>query len=185
MEIRDFEKDLITSNNPILLKNWDTIFKKVFGECEIQWKENCSVSQLSFGADVLIVTKRGRKYSIDVKTRRSDYLNNPFWLMEIAHHIYTDETRKEKVSTEAGWLYKSTADIIFFGTTAEDKTTIKEVCAFSLTPFKDEEFKSEISKFDNGWASSKRGNRFWLTLNKKITLDFIRENAHKFWYIKE
>ncbi|PLW80768.1 hypothetical protein C0585_01035 [Candidatus Woesearchaeota archaeon] len=187
MRARNFEEDLADSNNIELLKDWERYIRKIFGEdAIINWKENCMVSQKDFGSDVLVTDKKGRKNSIDVKTRRYDYLGNGNYILEIAHHIYTDETRTTKKETKAGWLYCSTSDIILFGTVNQEKTKLLEVCGFSIIPFKEEYFKSEISNLKSVWASTQYQNgNFQLTLNKLVDLDFLKNNAIKFWYFKE
>lgn len=183
---RNFEEDLRESNNPELRNSWNIIFRRIFGEkIEINWKDDC-VSQMDFGSDVLIKTKEGRKYSIDVKTRRNEYFGFENWVIEIIHHIYSNETKEEKIKTKEGWLYCSTSNFIFYGTLNKQKTKIIELCGFSLSPFKDEEFKSEMGKLRNKWATTKFSNgQFQLTLNKQVDLQFLKDNANKFWYWKD
>ena len=163
-------------------ENWDGIFHKCFGDdCKIAWK-NDKVSQLDFGSDVLVTTKKGRKFSIDVKTRNIRYLAYPDWLLEISHHIYSNDTMKHKISTVSGWLYKSTSDIIFFAT-IDGNNEILEVCAFSLYPFKNKEFAPKLNNFFNAWASTDFDNGIYqLTLNKKIPIEILKGTANFFWY---
>jgi len=69
MKIRNFEEDLANSNNEILRKNWIKIFKKKFGDdIDISWKDNIDV-QKSFGTDITIKTSKGRRFSVELKTR--------------------------------------------------------------------------------------------------------------------
>lgn len=187
VETRNFENDLKDSNNIELLNDWNRYIKKIFGEdCVIKWKENCMVSQKDFGSDVLVTDKKGRKNSIDVKTKRYDYFGNGLYTLEIAHHIYTDETKTIKKDTKAGWLYNTTSDVILFGTVNKEKTKLLEVCGFSIIPFKEDFFKSEISQLRSVWAKTQYSNgNFQLTLNKLVDLDFLKNNAIKFWYFKE
>ena len=183
--IRNFENDLKTSNKPETRKSWEFIFKKIFEpEIEINWKDD-NISQLEFGSDILIKTKKGRKYSIDVKTRRNEYFGWENYVIEIAHHVYSDKTKNFKIKTKEGWLYCSTSDFIFYGTLNKEGTNIIEVCGFSLTPFKNEEFKTEISNLKNKWASTEFSNgHFQLTLCKQVSLQFLKDNADKFWFFK-
>ena len=187
MVARNFEEDLKDSNNKELLNDWNRYIKKIFGEdVVIQWKENCMISQKDFGSDVLVTDKKGRKNSIDIKTKRFDYLGNGTYTLEIAHHIYSDSTKAQKVKTIPGWLYQTTSDIILFGTVNQEKTKLLEVCGLSIIPFKEEVFKTEISNLKSVWASTQYSNgNFQLTLNKLVDLDFLKNNAIKFWYFKE
>ena len=58
-EARDFEKDLIGSNNHQLRESWLKIFKLKFGEdCEINWKDDLQ-TQKDLGTDITIKTKKG------------------------------------------------------------------------------------------------------------------------------
>ena len=68
----------------------------------------------------------------------------------------------------------------------EDLDKIIEVVGFSSIPFKLEEFKSEYNNLKNGWAKSQfNSGTFQLTLNKKVTKEFLEENANKFWYWRD
>ena len=183
-EIRNFEKDLKESNSEVLKKEWQIVLRKIFGEnIAIDFKDNNTTAQLEFGTDIIIQTPKGRKYSVEVKTRRNDYLNYENWLLELFHHRYTDRTRKHRVNSKEGWLYCSTADLIVFGTLNKESTKILEVCAFSLTPFKYEEFKSEISKLRTVFAPPTilRNGMFQLTGNAVASKSFLEENADKFF----
>jgi hypothetical protein len=182
---RNFKEDLENSKNPTIKKEWENIFKKVFGEnININWKDD-KISQLDFGCDVLIKTKEGRKHSIDIKTRRFTYFNSPSWVLEIVHHRYKDEKKEQKINTKEGWLYCSTADYIFYGTLNEDGLRIIEYCGFSLIPFKLQQFKSELTNLKNIWATTKfDSGLFQLTMCKLVDINFIKENAVDFWYGK-
>ena len=89
MEIRNFEHDL--ENSKKLNEEWKRVLKKAFGDdIEVVFKED-NTSQLGFGVDVIITTKKGRRYTIEHKTRRYDYFGCNEYLLEIAHHRYSDE----------------------------------------------------------------------------------------------
>ena len=184
MEIRNFEQDL--ENSKKLNEEWKQVIKKAFGDdIEVVFKDD-NTSQLGFGVDIIITTKKGRRYTIEHKTRRFDYLGYNEYLLEIVHHRYSDEECKNKVSTIPGWLYKGTFDYIFIGTLNEQNNKIIEVIGFSSIPFKLEEFKSEYNNLKNGWAKSQfNSGIFQLTLNKKVTKEFLEENANKFWYWRD
>jgi hypothetical protein len=73
-----------------------------------------------------------------------------------------------------------------FGIVNQEKTKLLEVCGFSIIPFKEEVFKTEIGNLKSVWASTQYANgNFQLTLNKLVDLDFLKNNAIKFWYFKE
>jgi len=186
MDVRNFNQDLKNSNNPALLKDWKRISNIFFPNSIFTHKEENMEIQTQFGVDALLKTEKGRRYSIELKTRREQYCNCSDYLLEIAHHIYKDKTRKERIETKPGWLYQSTADLLLFGTVNKDYTKLKEVCLFSLIPFKEEEFKQEISKLHNVWASTQfDSGRFQLTLNKVVDINFLKENSMKFMFWKE
>lgn len=182
---RSFTKDLEESNDPIMRNEWNAILEQIFKEgSEIQWKDDM-VSQLDFGSDVLVKTKQGRRYSVDTKTKRFDYYDNGNYTLEIVHHRYSDKTKAQKLNTKEGWLYNSTSEIILFGTLNKEKNKIIEVCAFTMAPFKEEEFKERLSGLPNAWASTEFDNgKFQLTLNKIVDTKFLEEHAYKFWYFK-
>ena len=167
-------------------EKWNKVFSDIFGECNIQWKQDL-VSQIDFGSDALVTTKKGRKYSIDVKTRHQDFLGYKTWLLEIVHHRYTDETKRKKTDTVPGWLYRSTSDLIIIGTVddIDEPTDINEYVCFSLIPFKNEDFKGSINFLCNGWAATEFDNgTFQLTLNKKAPLGFLQDYSNfpcKYW----
>jgi len=181
MKIRNFEQDLEDSKN--LNKEWEVVFKKAFGDnIKIEFKDD-NTSQLSFGVDAIITTKEGRKFTVEHKTRRFDYLGYDKYLLEVAHHRYSDKDYKNKISTVAGWLYKGTFDYIFIGTLNKENNKIIEVIGFSSIPFKLEEFKSNYNSLKNAWAKTYfNSGIFQLTLNKVVTKDFIETNANKFWF---
>ena len=181
MEYRNFNDDFNNSNK--IKPEWIKVFKKAFGEdCNIQFKDD-KISQCDFGTDALITTKKGRRFSIEYKTRRCDYFKCKDYLLEIAHHRYTDKSKKNKISTVPGRLYKGTFDYIFYATISEHGNKIIEVLGFSAFPFKSEEFKSEYNNMPNGWAQTRfDGGIYQLTLNKIVSKDFIVSNALKSWY---
>jgi len=182
LKIRNFKDDCEESYK--IKDEWSKVIKTIFGkETKIMFKDD-NISQLDFGSDLIIILKNGRKYSIDHKTRNFNYFENKTYLLEIVHHRYKDKKCKEKLNSTPGWLYKSTSDYIFIGTLSENKNNIIEVIGFSLIPFKLEEFKSEYNNMKNGWAKTDFGNGiFQLTLNKKIDIEYIKENALQHWYM--
>lgn len=186
IKIRNFDEDLEKCFNEDIRNSWNNIFKSIFGENSIiTWLDD-KTAQQDFGSDVTVKTKEGRKYSIDVKTRRNYYFQNKNWCLEIKHHYYTDETRTVKAKpSKEGWLYCSTSDYIFFGTLNKGEDKIIEFIGFSLIPFKNDEFKSEYNNKPNGWAITKYNNgNYQLTLNKIVDIDYLKSNANKFWYLK-
>jgi len=184
METRNFEEDLQNSNNPILKQNWEKIIKKKFGnDCIISWKDDLNI-QKGLGTDIIIKTKKGRRYSIELKTRNHRTYKNPEYIMEIVHHIYDKETEPRlHIGTKDGWVYMTTAEFIFHATLNEEGTDIIECLFYSLHPFKNPEFKSFFNKFPVMWLTTNFSNgTFQLTLNKLIPIKEIRENALSFWY---
>jgi len=186
MKIRNFDDDLKMSNNPKLKESWNDVFVKIFGnDCKIDWKYD-KVSQIDFGSDVIITTKKGRHYSADYKNRDFKYYLRNVWLLELVHHIYSDRSRILLLKTKEGWLYKSTSDIIFIGTMNEEKNKIIEVIGFPLGIFKSENFKSKISSIkEKGWGYTEFDNgKFQVTINTLCNFDFLKNNSEKeiFWY---
>lgn len=186
MESRNFERDLKRYDNNIQLrKSWESIFKKEFGEnVEIFWKDD-STSQLDFGSDVLIKTKKGRKYSIDVKGRNPKYQGLKQWTIEIVHQYYDNSSKGKHLGMKEGWLYCSTADYIFYGTASDNFDRWSEYIGFSLVPFKNEEFKSNLNGLYYSWTPTQFSNKFQLTLCKIMPYIFIKKHANKFWYWNE
>lgn len=182
-ESRNFEEDLSKYDNPELRKSWEEIFKKEFGsDVGIIWKDD-NTSQLAFGCDVLIKTSKGRKYSIDVKGRDPKYKGLTQWTIELFHHYYTDASKEVWLGKKEGWLYCSTADYIFYGTVSEDYKSWVEYVGFSLIPFKEEEFKGNITNLPYyAWVPTQYKTKWQLTYNKIMDLTFLKENANKFWY---
>lgn len=186
MENRNFDDDLQRSNNPLLLKEWKRISQIFFPMCEFKHKEEDTCIQREFNVDAILKTTRGRQYSIELKTRRFDYLNWDTYPFEIVHHIYKDKLKTEKVNTKPGWLYTSTADLIFFATVNSNHSKILECLCFSLIPFKDDTFSSEIGKLKIITATTKfKSGLFQLTLNRIADINFIKNNALKFNYWKD
>ena len=184
---RKFEDDLSNSNNPILRMSWENIFKKKFGvDCEIEWKDEMNV-QKSFGTDITIKTNKGRRYSIELKTRNKGCYNNPNYIMEIISHIYNKEKKpRTHLYSKEGWIYTTTAEYIFHGTLDEIGCNLIEVIFYSLVPFKTEKYKSEFTNLHPLWLSTLFSNgTFQLTLNKLIPVDVIKKDALEFWEWRE
>jgi len=90
------------------------------------------------------------------------------------------------LGSEAGWLYKTTAEILVYGTLNKEGDEIIEAIAFILSPFKDEGFRENITSLKHTWSPTIfRNGIFQLTLNKFASKDFLCNNAHKFWYWKK
>lgn len=183
MEARDFNQDLNDSNNPLIRKAWEKIFKLKFGEdCLVNWKDKKDI-QLGLGTDITIQTRKGRRYSVELKIRQFKCLNKE-WIMEIAHHIYDREEKPRiHLRSKEGWLYNTTAEYIFHATLNESKTDFVEVIFYSLSCFKSEKYKSEFDQYNNLWLSTiyKESGQFQLTLNKLIPLDVIKRDSIEFW----
>tara|TARA_Y100000310_G_scaffold272288_1_gene287162 strand:+ start:263 stop:841 length:579 start_codon:yes stop_codon:yes gene_type:complete len=183
VKVRCFEEDLNSSNNPKLREDWLRIFHLKFGDdCKIQWKDEIS-TQKSFGSDVIITTNKGRRYSIELKTRNYRCFKDPNWIMEIVHHIYNQEEKPRiKERTKEGWIYNTTAEYIFHASLNRDGEKIKEVIFYSLTPFKTEQYKSKYNKYNILWLPTKFSTgQFQLTLNKLIPKEVIKRDALEFW----
>ena len=187
MEIRDFEKDLKNSDNPILRNNWLKVFKQKFGDdIEVIWKDEIS-TQKGLGTDITIKTSRGRRYSVELKTRKNSSINKD-WIMEIVSHVYDkqDKETRNHLFKKEGWVYTTTAEYIFHATLDSSGTDIVECIFYSLTPFKNEKWKSEFDKFENLWLATEYPNgNFQLTLNKLIPKTVIQEDAVEFWEWKQ
>lgn len=185
---RNFDEDLRTSNKSDILYDWRIKLNLLFPKNkEIMMKDFCKVSQLDFGCDCIVIDDKGRKHSIDFKTRNFKYYKNDIYLLELCHHIYSDRSCKTKLKTESGWLYKSTADIILYGTLNESKNEIIELCGFSLIPFKEKYFSNEITlnKMGDGFGYTLFNNGYYqTTVNAKVHILFLKNNAieNKFWY---
>lgn len=186
METRKFKEDLEKSQSTALKQEWGNILKKIFGQnIKIDFRENCKITQLKFGTDVLIKKKNGRKYSVELKTKNYRYHLSDIYILEVKHHIYSDESKKNKEYSKEGWLYCSTADYLIYATLNQEENKIIEVCGFSLIPFKDEIFKKEITKLETKFASTKfQNNKFQTTVIKLAPLEFIRKNANWFIYFE-
>ena len=181
-DIPTFEECKKLYDTPTLRKSWEIIFRKEFGDdITIAWKDD-KVSQIDFGSDVLIKTKQGRKYSIDVKGRQPKYLGFKKWTIELVHQHYEDSSKDKWIRKKEGWLYCSTADYIFYGTASDNFLEWKEYVGFSLIPFKEEEFKKNISNLIKVSAVTLFNNCFQVTWNVLMDYDFLKNNANKFWY---
>ena len=183
MESRNFQNDLNNSNNPELRKSWEKMFKRKFGDdIEIIWQDEKNV-QLGFGTDITIKTKKGRRYSIEVKTRKNSVYKDDRWIMEIVHHIYDrEEQPRTYLSSKEGWIYTTTAEYIFHGTLNENGTDLIEVIFYSLNPFKNTQYKSEYQKYENmWWPTTFTNGNFQLTLNKLMPKDIIKRESLEFW----
>lgn len=175
---RNFDDDFEESNN-FPKEEWNKAIRNCFPDCRIDWRDD-EVSQKGFGSDLTIITKKGRKYSADVKTRNDEYYLCDLWPLELVHHIYTDSYKTKKLKTKPGWLYHSTSDLIIFGT--KNCTKIMEVCIFSLYPFKDDKYKKVFENVPNAWAETEYKNgHYQLTLNKLMTKQML-QSARYFFY---
>jgi len=182
MEERNFEDDLKISQT--LNHEWEKVFKRIFGQnIFIKFQDN-KIAQLEFGTDTTIQQKNGRKFSVEFKTKRNSLMVYDSWVLELAHHRYSDIERNNKISSKEGWLYCSTAEYIIYGTLNEKGDKIIEVCGFSLILFKDEEFKSEISKLPKRFSYTK-SPFIQTTIFALAKTEWLRQNAKKFWYWKE
>ncbi len=184
IEPRNFEKDLKHSNRKELTQQWEDGIKKIFGNnTKIYWKDS-KEAQLDFGTDMLIITEKNRKYSIDRKTKAYKYYDGQLYVIELKHHQYKDKEMTQLIESKDGWLYKSTADFILYGTYNNNEDKLIEFCLFSLMPFKDEKFKSRIegdikqsfTPFDYCWQR---------TIFKLAHIDFLKQYANKFEYWRE
>lgn len=179
---RNFEEDLIKSNNPNLRNDWLRIFKLKFGDdCEVIWKDD-NLTQKGMGTDVVIKTKKGRRYSIELKTRNYKVLNDNRWIMEIVSHIYNQKEKPRTLQySKEGWIYSTTAEYLFHATLDETGERILETIFYSLIPFKTTAYKSEFNKYDILWLPTQFPGSFQLTLNKLIPKEIIKRDAIEFW----
>lgn len=185
-ESRNFYEDLEKSNNPKLRESWERISKLKFGDnCIINWKDETNI-QKEFGTDITITTSKGRRYSIELKTRNNSCFGKD-WIMEIISHIYNREKQpREHLYSKEGWIYTCTAEYLFHGTLNEDGTELIEVIFYSLSPFKNESYKSEYDKYKILWLPTLFHNgNFQLTLNKLIPIEVIEKDAIEFWKWKK
>lgn len=177
MVTRSFNDDLVESNCKKLREQWQEKLQDILKDNIIEWKDAKDM-QLSFGVDLTFTDKRGRRYTADVKTKK---ILNKTYVLEIAHHLYSDESKNKKIKTIAGWLYKSTADVIFYATIKNNE--IIDILGFTLEPFKNESNKNFIANLDTKWASTIFANgNYQLTLLKVIDLETIKKLANKYWY---
>lgn len=180
METRDFDSDLEMSNNPALLKEWERISFLLFPFSKFKHKDNSREIQRELGADAIIELPKGRRYLVELKTKRQDYFNNKKYPIEIAHHIYENESKKNKLQTKEGWLYNTTADVCMFATLNKQKTKIIEVLVFGLYPLKEAYFSKQINELPPCWAKTKYKNGYFqLTLNKLADVSFFKKNTDK------
>jgi len=182
-EARNFEKDLQQSNTPQIREAWERIFKLKFGEdCQINWKDDINL-QKGLGTDITIVTKQGRRYSVELKSRNNTCYKDEKYIMEIISHVYDKEEKpRNHLWSKSGWIYTTTAEYIFHGTLNNDGTDFCEVIFYSLNPFKNESYKSEFDKYDNLWLPTVFANgNFQLTLNKLIPKEIIKKDSMEFW----
>jgi hypothetical protein len=186
MEIRNFEEDFTESNKPTLREEWVRVLKNIFGqEATIDFKEEKNI-QIGLGTDVTIKQKNGRRFSVELKTKRFNLMPYDSWVLELKHHIYSDMERKNKIESKDGWLYTSTAEYVIYATLNEERNKIVEVCGFSLVPFKYEDFRSEITKLPVKFAYTEYSSvKHQTTVFCLAKTEWIRENANKFWYWKE
>ncbi len=186
METRSFEKDLGESNTPTIRKEWVRVIKKIFGEeSEIIFKDERNI-QLGFGTDATVKQKNGRRFSIELKTKRYDLMKFNQWILELKSHRYSDYERLNLLNSVDGWLYASTAEYIIWGTLSPNKDKILEVLGYSLTPFKNEEFKGEISKLPTRTAPTSFNNGIHQTTVFCLARrEWYEKHANKYWYWKE
>jgi len=184
MQPRNFKEDLEKSNNPLLRKSWEKLLRKKYGFfSEIGWKDHLEI-QKGIGSDLTIKTPKGRRFSIELKTRQNSCYKKD-WLMEIVSHIYDKEDKNTRkwLSKKEGWIYTTAAEYIFHATLNEDGTDIIEAILYTTMPFKTEKYKSEFSKYDNLWLTTVFTNgNFQLTLNKTIPTEVIKRDSNEFWY---
>lgn len=180
---RNFNEDLKKSNNIKLKESWIKLIKIKFGDnCEIFWKDDITI-QKAFGTDIIIKTSKGRRYSVELKTRNFNCFGKD-WIMEIVHQGYNEENRltRKKLYTKEGWIYSTTAEYIFHGTLNLEGTDIIECIFYSVMPFKCTNWKSEFNKYQQFWLTTKFSNgNFQLTLNKLIPKAIISKEANEFW----
>lgn len=184
---RNFEKDLEESNSEPLRKEWERVLKKIFGEeSEILFKDEKNI-QLGFGTDATIKQKNGRRFSVELKTKPCKYMHLNQWVLELKSHRYSDANRTNLINSVDGWLYTSTAEYIINGTLNEEKNKIVEVLGYSMSPFKTEEFKQEISKLNTRTAPTyfRSSNMYQTTIFALANKDWYEKHANKFWYWKE
>jgi len=180
---RNFDEDLINSNNPKLRENWIKIFKLKFGkDIEVLWKDNKEI-QKGFGTDITIKTKNGRRYSVELKTRKNSCIGKGY-IMEIKNHLYDKEDKETRkhLSSYDGWIYTTTAEYIFHATLDKSGTDIIECIFYSLMPFKNEKWKSEFKKYETFFLPTRfNDGRFQWTINKVIPKEVIKKDAVEFW----
>lgn len=180
---RNFKEDLDNSNNPILRKSWEKLLLHKFGsDAEIIWKDEIDL-QKGFGIDVIVKTSKGRRYSIELKTRKNSCYNDPFWIMEIVSHVYDHEEQpRTYLHSKEGWIYSTTAEYVFHSTLDKTGTELIEAIFYSLSPFKHEKYKKEFEQYKNMWLATVFNNgNFQLTLNKLIPSEIIKKDAIEFW----
>ena len=183
MEARNFNDDLRNSETPEIREAWLKILKKKFGEdIEVQWKDQL-VIQKGLGTDITIKTKKGRRYSIELKTRKHTAFNKN-WVMEIINHVYDKEDKKTRTKLKSydGWIYTTTAEYLFHGTLNKNRTDFLEVISYSLMPFKNEIWKSEFAKYKSFfWPTRFPDGKFQWSVNKEIPKEVIKKEALEFW----
>lgn len=184
---RNFEQDLNDSNDLVIRKAWERIFRYKFGhDCEIYWKDSSNI-QIGLGTDITIKTSKGRRYSVELKTRNFKCKNDPNWIMEIVHHKY-DREEKPRIylGSKEGWIYNTTAEYVFHATLNETKNDFIEAIFYSLQPFKSEKYKSEFEQYENLWLSTIfSSGQFQLTLNKLIPKEIIKRDSNEYWEWKQ
>jgi len=187
MEARNFNKDLEESNSPQIREAWERVFRLKFGnECKVNWKDDINL-QKGLGTDITITTNKGRRYSVELKSRNSNCYEDKNYIMEIVSHIYDKEEKpRQHLFSKTGWIYTTTAENIFHGTLNKDGTDFSEVIFYNLIPFKTELYKSEFDKYEILWLATKFSNgNFQLTLNKLIPKEVIKKDTIEFWEWKQ
>jgi len=186
MEIRNFQNDFENADTPEIRNAWLKIFKKKFGDdIEVQWKNELSI-QKGLGIDVIIKTKKGRRYSIELKTRK-DVCFEKDYIMEIINHVYDKEDKATRTHLYSydGWIYTTTAEYLFHATLNNKRNNFLEVIFYSLMPFKNETWKSEFNKYEILFLPTRNINSFQWTINKLIPKEVIKRDALEFWEWKK
>lgn len=193
-EPRNFDEDLARSNDPEVRSEWMRILKEYYGkECIVSFKDDVGV-QMQLGTDIVVKTKNGRRYSIELKTRswREPFVDS--WAMEIKSHRYIASEyekgwgNKIKVGESDGWIYTTTAEFIFHALIdAAGKKILKAIC-YPVWVFKSEEWKTHWGDFPIIWGvtdfrkSKRASNIMQLTINRLIPREIIKQMTDQYGY---
>ena len=181
-EARNFNNDFARSNTPAIRKAWEKLLRKRFGDdIEVIWKD-ATDTQKGLGLDVTIKTVKGRRFSVELKSRISSCFQQD-WVMEIISHAYDKEDKETRIKLYSadGWIYTTTAEYIFHGTLNNSETDFIEAICYTPVPFKTERYKGEFNKYGIMWWRTKYNNKFQLTLNRLIPKSVIKKDAGEFW----